>query len=308
MNIKCLSKILLLVILLLLTLPLVESTSALEQPPTIIIRPDGSLSPASAPIRINGNIYTFTSDIYATIKIQKSNVILDGAGYTLSGTNSGEESVLWFVGSGGNPSSDTTLQYTIGVDLGKDAEGIVVKNLKIVNFSIGMYLWTKNNTAAGNSVSGCEIGIMLSGSNATLINNLITNNTRGVFFGFNNADGAIPNDIFLYHNSFEGNKIQLNGCECKDYNITESPHNWDNNGSGNYWSDYNGTDANGDGIGDIPYIIDELNRDRYPLMQSPIKQVISPPNFQVQPVGVVLAFVALALVAFATMRWLKKRR
>jgi hypothetical protein len=35
---------------------------------------------------------------------------------------------------------------------------------------------------------------------------------------------------------------------------------------GNYWSDYNDTDLNGDGIGDTPYIIDTNNTDRYPLM------------------------------------------
>jgi len=36
---------------------------------------------------------------------------------------------------------------------------------------------------------------------------------------------------------------------------------------GNYWSDYNGTDDNGDGIGDTPYIIDADNQDKYPLMK-----------------------------------------
>ena len=35
---------------------------------------------------------------------------------------------------------------------------------------------------------------------------------------------------------------------------------------GNYWNDYNGTDNNGDGIGETPYIINEDNQDNYPLM------------------------------------------
>jgi hypothetical protein len=35
---------------------------------------------------------------------------------------------------------------------------------------------------------------------------------------------------------------------------------------GNYWSDYDGGDSDGDGIGDTPYYIDEGNVDHYPLM------------------------------------------
>ena len=34
---------------------------------------------------------------------------------------------------------------------------------------------------------------------------------------------------------------------------------------GNYWDDYTGSDTNGDGIGETPYIIDENNIDNYPL-------------------------------------------
>jgi nitrous oxidase accessory protein NosD len=35
---------------------------------------------------------------------------------------------------------------------------------------------------------------------------------------------------------------------------------------GNYWADYNGTDANHDGVGDTPYVIDATNSDNYPLL------------------------------------------
>jgi len=47
---------------------------------------------------------------------------------------------------------------------------------------------------------------------------------------------------------------------------TESTNFWDYDGEGNYWSDYNGTDDNQDGIGNTPYIIDENNTDNFPLM------------------------------------------
>jgi nitrous oxidase accessory protein NosD len=44
---------------------------------------------------------------------------------------------------------------------------------------------------------------------------------------------------------------------------------------GNYWDDYEGTDAEGDGIGDISYSINSDNSDVYPLM-TPFENYILP--------------------------------
>ena len=238
---------------------------------TIFIRPDGSIYPTSAPIQQNGNIYTFTDNIYAAIKIQKSNIVLNGSGYTLSGPYNGTQADVWLIGEGPDQLPQGAMaQYTIGIDLGGDnVDGITIENLNVKNFSIGMYIWTKNNTVVGNGVSDNIVGILLSGLNNSVTQNYIANNKRGLFFGFNNEGDIIPEDIIIHHNDFENNDVQLNGCLCKDYNTTEPPHSWDNGREGNFWSDYNGTDTNGDGIGDTPYTIDQLNQDRYPLMQSP---------------------------------------
>lgn len=61
----------------------------------------------------------------------------------------------------------------------------------------------------------------------------------------------------VYRNNFLSPWLQISGF---------SNNTWDNGYEGNYWSNYNGSDLNGDGIGDLPYIIDENNQDNYPLI------------------------------------------
>lgn len=310
MNKKCKGKIIVFTIvffMLSMMLMTAKSASSQVQLETIVIRPDGTVSPATASIQQNGNTYTFTDNIYAAIKIQKSNIVLNGAGYTLWGPYTGEQSDIWFIGTGTDQLPTSTQQYTIGVDLGgTNIESVIIKNLNIKNFSIGMYMWTKNNTIIGNALSGNIIGILLSGSNSTVSKNCIINNQRGLFFGFNNEGDLIPPDIFIEHNSFESNIIQLNGCECPDYNTSEPPHNWDNGEKGNFWSDYNGTDANADGIGDTPYVIDILNQDRYPLMQSTVKPPV--PAVEVPFEAIVLGVLAAVVAAVAMLVYIRRRR
>jgi parallel beta-helix repeat protein len=164
-------------------------------------------------------------------------LIIDGAGYTLSGPYNGSQANVWVVGNGPNQSPDLIAQYIIGIDLGAPTvEGIMIQNLNVKNFSIGMYMWTKNNTITGNSITESILGILLSGSNTTITNNYLAKNTQGLFFGFNGDEELIPADILISHNGFDNNTFQINGCFCEEYPENEPPHAWDNGREGNYWS------------------------------------------------------------------------
>jgi hypothetical protein len=303
-----------LVISVLVGLIAVRPNQSNEQPQkttmqNIIINPDGSITPSDVPIQQIGNVYRLTNNIYGTIKILKSDIVLNGAGHTLSGPYNGSQANVWVVGDGPNQSPDLIAEWVIGIDFGENVDGTVIQNIDIKNFSIGMYVWTENNTVSSCKIYDSIVGILLSGENNTVTYNYIENNTQGLFMGFNNeGNTTIPPDILIHHNDFENNEIQLNGCSCKSLNRTETPHHWDDGKEGNYWSDYNGTDANKDNIGDTPYVVDELNIDRYPMIISPYQLIenVLAPHFD--PVIIAFAFVFLILITCLLLLAIKKMK
>ena len=71
----------------------------------------------------------------------------------------------------------------------------------------------------------------------------------------------IPIVVSVLAATFGSVKYIINLTETIEENKTQvisqssSPNQWDWTGSGNYWSDYIGSDANNNGIGDMPYQI-----------------------------------------------------
>ena len=65
---------------------------------------------------------------------------------------------------------------------------------------------------------------------------------------------------YIYHNNFYNFKWNHTAT-------INSANIWSSGMQGNYWADYYGQDANHDGVGDSPYIIDKTNTDNYPLME-----------------------------------------
>jgi len=290
----------------LLALMSVCPVSPQVQRTTIFIQPDGSVNPSNVPIQRNGDIYTFTGNVYDPILVQKSNITINGAGYSLIGPlNETQRQAQQVLGIG--PNATVTIPYIIGIDFDKTVSGATIKNLNINWFSIGIYIRTTDNILVGNGLVNNIVGVLLSGSANNITMNYIKNNRQGLFFGFEQVNGSasnIPSDIKIYDNSFVTNEMQLSGCVCKVYNFTEAIHSWEYNGHGNYWSNYNGTDGNHDGIGDTYYVIDVLNYDPNPLIASPAKPP-TPPS-QLPTTIIITAIAAVVIVVVVVLLILRR--
>lgn len=150
---------------------------------------------------------------------------------------------------------------------------------------IAIEMFSNNAFVYGNYLAGSFWGIVIEFSNNSIIcRNTLAENSRGIAIYLSSNDSICKNNITASNYAIElhatsNNTICLNNF-INNVNQVESEKSvsvWDNSypSGGNYWSDYNGTDnfwgqnqnLNGyDTIGDIPYVIDENNTDRYPLM------------------------------------------
>jgi parallel beta-helix repeat protein len=245
--------------------------------PIVYIEAEGSIDPPTANITSPDNVtYTFTADINASIVVERDNIVVDGAGYTVQGGGDGT-----------------------GIDL-SGRSNVTIKNMKIKTFGTGIYLYeSSDNMISGNVITDnglLGVHLYLSSNNNTVSANTITNNYRGIWLEVstgtssnnvisrnnieNNTDGIMiyrslgniisennvtknrdhstyldtSYDNRIYHNNFIDNGIP--------WYFYFSTNTWDAGYplGGNYWSDYNGTDlfsglyqneTSSDGIGVI---------------------------------------------------------
>jgi len=116
-----------------------------------------------------------------------------------------------------------------------------------------------------NKIRHNEKGITLNNSSLVSIrNNFVTDNNIGITIKDGRHTTSITNNYF---NNTNNTDVSCLGnywfhLPRPGKNIVGGEYT-----GGNYWSDYIGYDYNGDGLGDIPYIIYGLyNHDNYPLM------------------------------------------
>jgi parallel beta-helix repeat protein len=265
-------------------------------------------------MRVNGD--------YVTISNNTLNVVTDVQGsYSGVSANTGRGSIIisdWgsynsvfynnMSGSIGSATlSSSNLYYE---NIVQNGDGIsanlndLVYNNTVIGCDHGIYMITgSNNVIIGNTLinnfgpalanNGYVMGSLARcGLNNTFSANYVANNALGIFVDtYNEWHGG---NITVYNNDFINNTHQAQVTVSNSstfWNYEQSPpwsDYWNTTDSGNYWSNYNGTDANGDGIGDSPYLVCSNESDYKPLMnpfnissiniQLPSWAVVSLPN------------------------------
>ena len=165
---------------------------------------------------------------------------------------------IYIYNSSNNTICGNTISHSVWEGVRIDtSDNNVFSNNSILNNHEGLLLYSSiNNFVTGNVILGSMDGIALfTSTNNTVTRNSVYFNTHGIMLAY----GGI-NNIFYCNNLNNNQQVYFQPS------TTRLPNSWDFMDEGNYWSDYNGTDANADGVGDTPYHIDSYNLDPNPLM------------------------------------------
>lgn len=266
------------VLVLLLTAVVVGFIRPVVANETIYIWADGSVEGTTHISSVDNVTYYFTDNINDSIVVQRDNIVIDGAGYTLQGTGNGT-----------------------GIDL-SDRNNVTIKNMKIKEFNYGIWLnmssdnsiygnhitesdsagillmYSSNNSVYGNKLTandGYGIGLYESSNNTISCNNA-SNNLDGIYLVYSSDKNTVSSNTVSKNmgwvgigidtsnnNTVSGNTVSnnLRGIFVYGYSnvlfhnnfinntqhvtILNSTNTWDDGypSGGNYWSNYTGVDV-----------------------------------------------------------------
>jgi hypothetical protein len=228
---------------------LVDFTAAnpLPELPYITIESDGHINPQTDYLQQTGSTYLLTGNLdqkYSLI-IKCSNMVLDGNGYRINGT----AGTRWGQSSG---------YANLGLNL-DHVTNVTVKDLEIGGFA-------RDDIRIECCVGCCFFRV------AAGYFTLIDSHQNTITASKVNSSLVMrySNENLLIQNSFKGSSVDVlgnsnvwfeNNFACEQCYVREGTNRWDNGSVGNYWSNYNGADGDGDAIGDKPHFLVELTAD-----------------------------------------------
>ena len=234
----------------------------------ITIQSDGSVVPQTEYVKQEGNVYYLTQSLSPVrLVINCSNIVFDGQGYTINGSE-------YFV-LGGN-----------GITL-ENVNNVTIRDVIVVSFyEPSIYLSNCSDVTILRVQTDAKAGLVVDISGSIYLeesnDNKIINCDTGVRVQSGSSNTIYGNNVTLLINS-SNNLIYFNNINVNyyvDYYGKEKPYpivqmgasfnRWDNGTYGNYWSSYNGQGV---------YELDGNNIDHHPLTQRvDVPSIISTPT------------------------------
>ncbi|MGE5187861.1 MAG: NosD domain-containing protein, partial [Betaproteobacteria bacterium] len=261
----------------------VQAQPAVAQQMPIIIQADGAVNPTTVPIQQLDGIYKITADINLPIIVEKSDIVLDGQGFTIQSIGeSNDQAAITLRCSRVTVTNFHVSGWQIGVHGVYDGNIVSHNNFTSNHYDVAIY-------ADNYQVKGNYIGFQrIVGNNNTISENVICIPDLKSGFWISQSSGVIieANDVILKEmstsfissdnssiqvrlNNFLNIEINTGGALL--LNLQGERPFWD----GNYWSDYharypNASEIDNSGIWDTPYVSTQLQRtiDRSPLVSS----------------------------------------
>jgi parallel beta-helix repeat protein len=198
---------------------------------TIYIRADGSIDPPTAPISTLDNItYTFTGNIYEPIVIERSNIIIDGKGYTLQGVEAAYG--FWSVSENNVTIKNTNIKgfYESGIYFIVGSYLTIYGNNITNNGEFGIEMWCSSsfnifgNNLTANRAQWMGANIFMAGSpygassSGNITENYISGSWNGIsLYGSSNMiyrNNIVANEVGISigdsYNAIFGNNITSN--------------------------------------------------------------------------------------------------
>jgi len=218
-------------------------------------RDDGALNVSTTPIQTAVDNATAGETICVKAGNYTESVDIETAHLTILGE--GADVVTVTAADSGDNIFEVTVNYV----------NISGFNVTGATGNVGIYLNGAGQcNISDNAASGNYNGIYLdSSSNNILLNNTVSNNEGDGIYLYESSDNLIHNNYFdNTYNAYDDGSNQWNTTVTlvtPGSNIIGGPSI-----GGNYWSDYECADTDGDGLGEEPYDIDGGdNSDYHPL-------------------------------------------